>query len=299
MSAKVLKPLGSTQGLGTLVKARFGAGMLLQHDDLDTLADYTQELNRLLFRSLFGCGVVCGLVVSVDPPKCGKLLVRVAKGVALDSCGDPIAVNTTQTIPLDTQCDPNFPDTLWVVLCAKYKCCAPRMSMCADDDSDDPPAVATRVRYGYEIRVVATRPECACGCSVGAKLHDSPCRCVNPDQACYSEHYDGQCSGCGCTGDCGGDCGCDCVVLAQLDRVADAQGVERWAVTHHVRRFIRPVLIEDPQVRLEFEARNKQAEAAAGQAEEAVKRADLVSAAAAGPASKRSASKARQAAKGR
>jgi hypothetical protein len=257
MSKKPLKPLGSTQGLGTLVKARFGAGMLLQHDDLDALATYTQELNRLMMRTLFGCGVMCGLVVSVDPPKCGKLLVRVAKGVALDSCGDPIAVNEAQTIALDTQCDPQFPSTLWVVLCAKFKCCAPRTSMCASDD--DAESVSTRERYGYEIRIVAERPECACGCDDVDKLHSSDCRCANPDQSCYRAHYAGECAGCDCVGECGAECGCECVVLAKLDQTL-SQGEERWDVSHKVRRFIRPVLIEDPQARLEFEARNQQAE---------------------------------------
>ncbi len=267
MSNKPLKPLGSKQGLGTLVKARFGAGMLLQHDDLDALATYTQELNRLMFRTLFGCGVMCGLVVSVEPPKCGKLSVRVAKGVALDSCGDPIAVNETQTITLDTECDPQFPTTLWVLLCAKFKCCAPRTSLCGSEGDDDAPSVSTRERYGYEIRVVAEPPECACGCDPDDELKKSDCRCANPDQSCYRAQYAGECSACDCTGgssggcggDCAGDCGCDCVVLARLDLTAP-QGEERWEVSHKVRRFIRPVLIEDPQARLEFEARKPQPE---------------------------------------
>jgi hypothetical protein len=271
MSKKPLKPLGAKQGLGTLVKARFGAGMLLQHDDLDALATYTQELNRLMFRTLFGCGVMCGLVVSVDPPKCGKLSVRVAKGVALDSCGDPIAVNETQTILLDTECDPQFPTTLWVLLCAKFKCCAPRTSLCGSDGDDDAPSVSTRERYGHEIRVVAEPPECACGCDPDDELKaSSACRCFDPERSCYRAHYSGDCAACdcsggssgGCGGDCAADCGCDCVVLAKLD-LTGPQGEERWEVSHKVRRFIRPVLIDDPQARLEFEARELQASAAA------------------------------------
>ena len=52
--------LSSIKGTSTLVRPKFGPGMLLQADDLDSLTTYTRELNRLMFRSLFGCGVVCG-----------------------------------------------------------------------------------------------------------------------------------------------------------------------------------------------------------------------------------------------
>ena len=65
--------------------------MLLQHEDLEQLNVYTRELNRLMFRSLFGCGVVCGLVVGTDV-KCGKVNVTVGSGLALDCQGDPIYV---------------------------------------------------------------------------------------------------------------------------------------------------------------------------------------------------------------
>ena len=63
---------GTGKGLSTLVRPKFGPGMLLQHDDLEQLSAYTREINRLMFRSLFGCGVVCGLVVVPDE-NCGKV----------------------------------------------------------------------------------------------------------------------------------------------------------------------------------------------------------------------------------
>jgi hypothetical protein len=266
--------LGSTAGLSTLTKARFGAGMLLQHDDLNALSSYTQDLNRLMFRTLFGCGVMCGLVVSVDAPKCGKLTVRVGKGVALDACGDPIAVNDRQAIVIDTECSPEFPTTLWVVLCAKYKCCAPRTSMCAGDGDDDAPSVSTRERYGFDIRIVRDQPECACSCDGDDELQDyTSCGCANPKASCYSAHYGGRCDdGCGssggagggCGSGCGGDCGCDCLVLARLDNKSGKESGD-WEVSHNVRRFIRPVLIEDPQARLEYDARAQKEEAAVAQ----------------------------------
>ena len=71
--------------------------MLLQHEDLEQLNVYTRELNRLMFRSLFGCGVVCGLVVGTDV-KCGKVNVTVGSGLALDCQGDPIYVPQPQSI---------------------------------------------------------------------------------------------------------------------------------------------------------------------------------------------------------
>jgi hypothetical protein len=259
MSKKSLtKALECKSGMGTLTKARFGAGMLLQHDDLNALSSYTQDLNRLLFRTLLGCGVMCGLVVTLGSAKNGKFTVSVAEGVALNASGDPIAVTTKQTLELDTQCDAEFPARLWVLLCARYKSCAPRESMCASDDNS--PSVATRERYGYEVRVVRELPDGACGHGGDDALLEEKCRCANPDSSSHKAHYLGNCSsGCDCTegGSCGcgcdgGGCGCDCVVLARLDN-EPKDNKDNWTVTHKVRRFIRPVLIEDPQVRIELD----------------------------------------------
>ncbi len=252
------KYVATATGMSLLTAPKFAPGMLLQDDDLDHLSKYTQELSRLLFRSLFGCGVVCGLVVSVDC-KCGKLIITVADGVALDCCGDPVQVPKPQTIPVDASCDPAFPDCLWVVLCGKRKCCAPRPAMCSDDD-EDPTVVCTRERYAFEIRVVRARPACVCGCpepqcAYECEEEEKPepeckCWCVDPESECYADHYAGKCT-CSC-GDCSG-CDCDCILLARLDNCGDYQSPD-WKVDHRVRRFVRPVLIEDPQVRCEREA---------------------------------------------
>src|SRR5437588_12439129 len=93
------EPVGSAAGLSTLVRAVFGPGMLLQHEDLEQLNIYTRDLSRLLFRSFFGCGVVCGLVVSVDG-ECGKVFVTVRSGLALDCSGDPIYVPKDERFPI-------------------------------------------------------------------------------------------------------------------------------------------------------------------------------------------------------
>lgn len=252
--------IGQTKGLSKLARAKFGPGMLLQHDDLEQLNLYTRELSRLMFRSFFGCGVVCGLVVD-SKFECGKLYVTVAAGLALDCRGDPIHVPQKQRILVDENCDLKISGPLWVVLCGTEKCCAPRTSMCASDD-DESTSVCTRERDGFEIRVVRDRPGSVCGCMEPENgqraaslakdanlLLDTECRCVNPELQCYIDHYDGKC-GCNCV-DCS-DCDCDCILLACLSKDCD-EGT-KWTVDHSVRRFVRPVLMLDPQVKIEKDA---------------------------------------------
>jgi len=251
--------INSSKGQSTLARARFGPGMLLHHDDLEQLNTYTRELSRLMFRSLFGCGVICGLVVKTDQ-KCGKVYVTVAAGLALDCSGDPVYVPKEHRLTIDEECDPNVPTPLWVVLCGTTKCCAPRTSICASDE-DEAPSVCTRERDGFEIRIVCEKPGCACGCSeikTFAPPRETDCRCVHQDNPCYFDHYDGKC-GCDC-GD-GSDCDCECILLAQLDKGDDEQ--HPWKVDHRVRRFIRPVLMRDPQVEKEEKARTETANTAA------------------------------------
>jgi hypothetical protein len=250
------QPLAQAKRPSTLVRAKFGPGMLLQHDDLEQLNVYTRELNRLMFRSLFGCGVVCGLVVGTEV-KCGKVNVTVGGGLALDCQGDPIYVPQPQSIVLDEQCDPNIPTPLWVVLCGAQKCCSPRTSMCASDE-DESPSVCTREREYFEIRIVRTRPHCACSCPEPEPKDppqaalDDKCKCANPEHKCYADHYAGKC---GCDCDDGASCDCDCVLLARLDRTGNDVEHPLWMADHRVRRFVRPVLMRDPQVEIEANRR--------------------------------------------
>jgi hypothetical protein len=245
--------IASKKETSILVRARFGPGMLLQHDDLEQLNSYPRELSRLMFRSLFGCGVICGLVVKTEE-KCGKVYVIVGAGLALECSGDPIYVPKDQRFPIDESCDPDLPSPLWVVLCSTVKCCTPRSAMCASDD-DEPTSVCTRERDGFEIRVVREKPKCTCGClddpdtsaheaAAEEEAEEDPCKCADPELPCYADHYAGKC-GCNCD-DCS-DCNCDCVLLARLEKNAD----DIWSVDHRVRRFIRPVLMRDPQVEIE------------------------------------------------
>jgi hypothetical protein len=241
--------LTTQSGMSTLVRARFGPGMLLHHDDLEQLNAYTRELSRLLFRSFFGCGIVCGLKVDTST-KCGKIWVTVEAGLALDCCGDPVYVPKDQTFTIDEKCDPSIPPKLWVLLCGKAKCCAPRTPVCSTDDNDAPP-VCTRERDGFELRVVSKLPDCVCGCPHATpptedekKRAGGECRCVDPRlHMCYCDHYAGKC---GCHCDDGADCACECILLARLDKPSDDN--KPWHVHHEVRRFIRPVLMVDPEV---------------------------------------------------
>ncbi|HEV2835407.1 MAG TPA: hypothetical protein VGW58_08825 [Pyrinomonadaceae bacterium] len=250
-----------------LVKPKFGPGMLLRAEDLDLLKDYTRDLSRLMFRSLFGCGVVCGLVVRVYGD-CGMVIVEVGSGLAIACSGDPIYVPKDVKFPLHDDCDEvTEGEQVWIMLCAKEKCCGPRTSICASDEEDSP-VECTREKDWYEIRVVTDPPECVCSCllddeaaEVGnqgsgegdtAEGEDSAaandkvdCKCATGP--CYEDHYAGLCK-CHC-GDCS-DCECKCVLLAVAERVGDT---DDWDMDHSVRRFVRPVLMRDPRVAIEKE----------------------------------------------
>lgn len=238
--------INSLKGTSTLVRARFGPGMLLQHEDLEQLSTYTRELSRLMFRSLFGCGVVCGLVVTTEE-KCGGK-VTISSGLALDCTGDPIYLPDKQTLAIAKECEEDLVTPVWVILCRTTKCCSPRTTVCASDD-DESSSTCTRERDGFEIRVVRELPRCICRCERAAVEtgeasrvpEENDCACVDPEHPCYVDHYQGKC--CSSYGeDC--DCCCECVVLAQLDKVGDTP----WTVDHSVRRFVRPVLMRDPEV---------------------------------------------------
>jgi len=261
--------VGSTKDMSKLVRPRFGPGMLLQHDDLELLNTYTRDLSRLLFGSLFGCGVICGLVVKGET-KCDRVQVTVEPGVALSCSGDPVQVPATKSFFTDASYIPEIGSKLWVVLCGTTKCCGPRTSVCPSDD-EETTSECTREKDGYEIQVLTERPKCVCACPEPAPEAPPPqnnpnnpnvalsssnqgnqgtesCLCVDPTLECYQDHYAGKC-GCACD-DCG-DCTCKCILLARLDRDGDT---DNWISDHSVRRFVRPVLMRDPQVEIEKNA---------------------------------------------
>lgn len=268
------------RGLSSLIRPHFTEGLLLQDDDLTTGVSYTRELSRLMFRTIFGCGVLCGLKVNPPTVECGKLKIGVDKGVALACSGDPVELQKPQTIDIDV-CKFTVENELWVGVKPHEKCCAPRTAVCSPDD-DDTPAVCTRERDGYELCAFSKRPPCSCGCAQLAPAQTvtgggeavavettgtapatapaaSPCDCNSveeppleprPDPAtsclCNQRTAENACYGKYYHGDCPCDC-CDCdwIVLARIWRANDASP---WNVDHSVRRFVRPVLMRDPLV---------------------------------------------------
>lgn len=231
--------VGQIKGMSQLMRPRYSPGLLLRDDDLTQGVDYTRELSRLLFRTILGCGVMCGLEVHAKID-CNKLLITVDEGVALDCHGDPIHVGGAH-LAVDPSCmKTELEAPLWIVLRGIDKCCAPRTAVCSSDD-DETPSVYTREKAGFELRVLSKRPGCACGCPETTNIEplDSDCRCVNPELECYVDHYAGKC-GCNCAG-CS-DCDCEWILLARLDKSTQGE----WTADHRVRRFIRPVLMRDP-----------------------------------------------------
>ena len=170
----------SKTSVGVLEWPRYSPGLILEDSDLTAAVDYTRALNRLLFRSLFGCGVVCGLTVSVGTD-CG-LQVTVAPGLALDGCGDPLHLAGPVTLelgqregvlpPQGVEGPPERTKEFWVVACAGEKQCAPRTLVCDGDDLDGT-RQPTRTRAMTEISISFTAPQCVCGCKPPGKETDN------------------------------------------------------------------------------------------------------------------------------
>jgi hypothetical protein len=253
-------------GLATLQRPRFSSGLLLDAEDLTAGVDYTRNMMRLMFRSLFGCGVICGLdVKAMHLCKGGMIKVRVSPGVALDCRGNPIEIAKATEVVYEPgrDCDPD-PNSkrIWVTVCYDEKCCRPRDISCSSDE--DAHVVQTRSHDGFEVKLYDQRPPCACSCEPGEPPKNGRAsECCEDDDAeteaarrrknahatpcdCYQDHYDGKCS---C------DCGCCCVLVGiiELEKLVKDRKCEsitdddrkkdfEYCVTTTDRRRIRPVL---------------------------------------------------------
>lgn len=261
----------SASAMGTLERPRYSPGLILEDADLTAAVDYTRDLNRLLFRSLFGCGVICGLDVAVKVD-C-DLVVTVNPGLALDGCGDPLHLTGQLPIRLGKRAgvlvdcgsdeNPRHRD-FWVVACNREKNCAPRSLVC-DSDERDCVSQTTRTRSGVKISVTFEPPKCGCSCGAFAnnpdrealaklakKNRDMQKRRAGSDwkddttQTCHHDHDNDP----GCQPDCGcaAACACGCCVLLAWAHWFDDEKEPRWIPLHHgVRRFVRPALIPDPK----------------------------------------------------
>jgi hypothetical protein len=251
--------LATYKGLSTLLRPRYTRGLLLEDDDLTAAVDYTRNMMRLLFRSLFGCGVICGFdVTPVLTCNDRKLSVTVEKGVALDCLGNPIEVPGAQVLAYDPDCKA-MPKCIWVAVCYLEKCCRPKDVTCSPDE--DSHVVYTRSNDGFEIKLYDQQPKCACSCEPPRDdpKQPKPGKCCEDEQAtaaqpaandpasqhietrkpdpcaCYEDHNKGICA---C------DCDCTCVVVGRIDIDLEQQDpTKRVRVNRDIRRFIRPVLV--------------------------------------------------------
>jgi hypothetical protein len=253
---------------GSLIRPRFEPGALLLDEDLTAIVDHTRGLSRLLFRSPFGCGVVCGFRVTAQV-ECGNLTVAVAPGVALDCKGDPIEMCEQQTLGM--LCAEKLPDRLWVLIrrSARDQTCATRDVVCPSDDGGGA-YKPTRAKDCFELTLTKDEPKHECGCppppqpdtpqttdgklkpaveSDGAVAEKPRVEAVPTppaDWECHIPHYCGVCS-CGCCDSCGEGW----VVLARVSTKPKivpgaAEPPRERDVDYKVRRFIRPVLAADP-----------------------------------------------------
>jgi hypothetical protein len=157
----------TAEGRGSLVWPRFTPGLLLLDEDLTAGVDYTRELSRLLFRNLFGCGVICGLAVTGQEATGRCLTVAVDCGLALDCIGDPVQVRQPQSVTIMATCDKTLPSAVWVALRRREHECMPRELACPPEAGGQSSA-KTRTIDGYEIAVLDHRPAKACGCPEAA-----------------------------------------------------------------------------------------------------------------------------------
>ncbi|WP_395018483.1 hypothetical protein [Dongia sp.] len=242
------------QGLSNLSRPRFSPGLLLEDEDLTAGVDYTRNLMKLMFSSLFGCGVVCGLKVTAVSECDGRRLgIKIGRGLALDCAGNPINLPDDVSFPYDPGCE-KMPKELWVSVCYIEKCCRKRDVSCAPDDEGE--AVYTRAVAGFEVRVCDKQPKCACAClpkqTQPPRQQEGCCEehaernaaqpGISADATaedfcrCYDDHINGVC---GC------DCGCECVVIGKLDAFDIATKNEKKDIPADSRmvRNIRPMLM--------------------------------------------------------
>jgi hypothetical protein len=242
--------LTAQPGAASLVRPRYSPGLLLEDTDLTSAVDYSRNMIRLLARSLFGCGVICGLRISASLIcEKRKLQVIVHSGVALDCQGNPIEVPRDVTLIYDPQCK-RFPETVWVAVCYSEQCCMPADVSCCDADSDK--VVHRRSQAAFEIRLYEQAPACGCTCEKpGDKPEKKDPNACCGDHAnelaahsrkdsddrtvdlcdCYRDHLEGKCA---CA------CDCTCVVLGKFNVNLDQQDL---TPSYAPRRDVRPMLV--------------------------------------------------------
>lgn len=226
----------SVRGHSELVRPQYSQGLMLQDDDLTQAVDYSRGLNQLLFRSLLGCGVVCGLEVKLHDDGCATT-ISISSGLALDGSGLPIHVHEGQTLKLGGHCD-DLSKPRWIVVRRHEHLSSPRGLACNPED-DAHSTVYTRLRDGFEITMVGGEGrEGACGCKVPEKGEGNDAARAK----CFEHHLHGDCDCC---------CSATWVVLGYFANIEEARklpeaGKDGVSADYRVRKFIRPALLPDP-----------------------------------------------------
>lgn len=93
----------------TIEAVTFRDGMIVTADDLDAAVRHPTSLLLTVFRSFFGCGVVCGLELRPKQAGGGGWVLCVDRGVAIDGHGHPIELCSAVDLDLSPEacaCEP-------------------------------------------------------------------------------------------------------------------------------------------------------------------------------------------------
>ena len=218
----------------------FADGMIVNSDDLNTAMMYPIELMQMFMQAYFGCGVVCGLQLSlVGKENENNFCLQVDSGVALDCMGYPMKLCEKQTINLTPEsCDPcnpidykNLPVTVYVAIKRTSVPEAPRSEGgCTTEGQAQ--CTHTRAAEAIVVKVFTKEqlPDCLCY---------KQTRTVDANG---NNQYTAASDDCDCLKDCGECHCCDCCseswVLLGSVKISDTGLSE---LNNDLRRFIKPI----------------------------------------------------------
>ena len=244
----------------------FRDGMIVTAEDLEASMRYPLQLMQVVNRAYFGCGVICGFELSIDPAlgehtvdcsDCKRravpsFVIRVHRGVALGCDGLPIEL--CRTVELDLSPDPCACDDP-----PRYLCIAVRRD-CADDGAragGDCGCGTGRCQYSRK------REQIQIKAFAHDALPDSICRRFRPaepggnedDCGCDDKADDQQQTKvvspavdiCSCLTSCDNGCACGdswvligCVELCDKGIVVDAE-TKKPHIDQRARRWVKPI----------------------------------------------------------
>ncbi len=148
-----------------LVTPVFADGMVVTADDLNAASAHPADLMRTLVRAAFGCGIVCGLRVTLNPdndeargPDANSLQIRLHPGTALDCVGNPLQI--CEDIVFDFKrdpcdCKPSTPEEVFIAV-ARCVVEEPAESDDCTDPCADTSATGSRRRDYVRVRAFSS-----------------------------------------------------------------------------------------------------------------------------------------------